>query len=124
MIVGIGTDIAEVERIRLALETYGEQFERKVFTEEEIAYCRRTPRRAAERYAARFAAKEAFAKALGTGISRGIYWKDISVRRFPGSRPFIELQGRAAEMCAGMRSHLSLTHTDSTAMATVILEKD
>lgn len=123
MIVGIGTDIAEVERIRQALETYGEQFEHKVFTSEEIAYCRRTPRRMAERYAARFAAKEAFAKALGTGISRGIYWKDISVRRQPGGRPYIVLSGRAAEMCSGMRSHLSLTHTDSTAMATVILEE-
>lgn len=123
MITGIGADITEVERIRRALETYGEQFERKIFTEEEIAYCRRTPRRMAERYAARFAAKEAFAKALGTGISRGIGWKDIGVRRLPGGRPFIVLRGRAAEMCAGMASHLSITHTDSTAMATVILEK-
>ncbi len=124
MIVGIGTDIAEVDRIRRALDLYGEQFERKVFTEEEIAYCQRTPRRAAERFAARFAAKEAFAKALGTGIARGVYWRDIGVRRMPGGRPFIELRGQAALLCAGMRAHLSLTHTETSAMATVILERE
>lgn len=124
MITGIGTDIAEVDRIARALETYGEQFEQKVFTAEEIAYCRSTPRRAAERFAARFAAKEAFAKALGTGIARGVYWRDIGVRRKPGQRPYIELQGHAATLCAGMRIHLSLTHSGNTAMATVVLERE
>ena len=123
MIVGIGTDIAEVDRIARALQTYGEQFERKVFTQEEIEYCRRTPRRASERYAARFAAKEAFAKALGTGIAKGVHWRDIGVRRMPGGRPFIKLRGHAATLCAGMSIHLSLTHTETTAMATVILER-
>ena len=123
MIIGIGTDIAEVDRIERALETYGEQFERKVFTPEEIAYCRSSPRRAAERFAARFAAKEAFAKALGTGIARGVYWRDIGVSRRPGERPQIVLRGHAATLSAGMLIHLSITHSGNTALATVILER-
>lgn len=122
MIVGIGTDIAEVDRIAAALATYGEQFERRVFSEEEIAYCRRTPRRMAERYAARFAAKEAFSKALGTGMRMGVAWRDIVVRRAMGGRPVLELRGHAAVLAAGMRAHLTITHTDSTAMAFVVLE--
>jgi holo-[acyl-carrier protein] synthase len=124
MIYGIGTDIAEVDRIAEALRVYGEQFERRVFSDEEIAYCRRTPRRMAERYAARFAAKEAFSKAIGTGMSRGIRWRDIVVLRKPGGRPTLDLRGEAGRRSAGMRAHLSLTHTDTTAMATVILEHD
>lgn len=123
MIVGIGTDLAEVERIAAALAEYGEQFERRVFTDEEIAYCRRTPRRMAERYAARFAAKEAFSKALGTGMRMGVAWRDIGVRRALGGRPVLELRGRAAELCRGMVAHLSITHTDTTAMAVVVLEQ-
>jgi len=124
MIVGIGTDLAEIDRIAKALDTYGEQFERRVFTEGEIRYCRSTPRRMAERYAARFAAKEAFSKALGTGMRAGVAWRDIEVRRAPGGRPILHLHGRAAELSAGMRAHLSLTHTDATAMAVVILERE
>jgi holo-[acyl-carrier protein] synthase len=77
----------------------------------------------AERYAARFAAKEAFSKALGTGMRAGVAWRDIEVRRAPGGRPTIHLHGRAAELAAGMQAHLSLTHTDTTAMAVVILER-
>ncbi|HVZ39465.1 MAG TPA: holo-ACP synthase [Candidatus Kapabacteria bacterium] len=124
MIVGIGTDLAEVERIARALATYGEQFERRVFSDEEIAYCRSTPGRMAERYAARFAAKEAFSKALGTGMRMGVAWRDIVVRRAMGGRPMLELHGRAAQLAVGMRTHLSLTHTDATAMAVVVLEQD
>lgn len=124
MIVGIGTDLAEVDRIAAALAEYGERFERRVFTNQEIAYCRRNPRRMAERYAARFAAKEAFSKALGTGMRVGVFWRDIEVRRALGGRPVLELHGRARELASGMRSHLSLTHTDATAMAVVILEQD
>ncbi len=124
MIVGIGTDLAEVDRIAAALAEYGERFERRVFTDLEIAYCRRNPRRMAERYAARFAAKEAFSKALGTGMRVGVFWRDIEVRRALGGRPVLELHGRARELAAGMRAHLSLTHTDATAMAVVILEQE
>ena len=123
MIVGIGPDLAEVGRIAEALATYGEQFEQRVFAESEVAYCKRSPLRMAERFAARFAAKEAFSKAIGTGMRMGVRWRDIVVRRAPGGRPFLELHGRAAELAAGMTAHLSLTHTDDTAMAVVILER-
>lgn len=123
MIIGIGTDVIEVSRIAEALEKYGEQFERKVFSDSEIAYCRRTPRRMAERYAARFAAKEAFSKAIGTGIRMGTRWRDIVVRHHITGQPWLDLHGSAAERCAGMTLHLTLTHTDSLAVATVVIEK-
>jgi holo-[acyl-carrier protein] synthase len=124
MIVGIGTDITEVERIANTLRVYGERFERKVFSDEEIAYCRLTPRRSAERYAARFAAKEALAKALGLGMARGLWWRDIAVRKLPSGQPELLLSGEAARLCTGLRSHLSLTHTDTMAMAVVVLERE
>jgi len=123
VIVGIGTDIIEVSRIAGALAAYGEQFEHKVFAESEIAYCRRTPRRAAERYAARFAAKEAFSKALGTGIRMGTRWRDVIVRHRPGGQPWLDLRGEAALRCQGCTLHLTLTHTDALAVATVVIER-
>ncbi len=124
MIIGIGTDITDVERIANTLRVYGERFERKVFSDEEIAYCRLTPRRSAERYAARFAAKEALAKALGLGMARGLWWRDIAVCKLPSGQPELLLSGEAARLCQGLRSHLSLTHTDTMAMAVVILERE
>lgn len=123
MIIGIGIDIIEVERIASALAEYGEQFERKVFSDEEIAYCRMTPRRSAERYAARFAAKEAFSKAIGTGIRMGTRWRDIVVRKMPSGRPVLQLRGALAERYGDLNIQLSLTHIESTAMAFVVLEK-
>jgi holo-[acyl-carrier protein] synthase len=123
MIAGIGTDIADISRIAEVLEEYGEQFERRVFSEEEIAYCRWSPRRRAERYAARFAAKEAFSKAIGTGIRGGFRWREIVVRKHPSGAPMLELRGSMAERYRGLRLHLSLTHTDTMAMAVVVLER-
>lgn len=124
MILGIGVDIIEVPRIAAALEQYGERFERRVFAEEEIAYCRRTPSRAAERYAARFAAKEAFSKAIGTGISMGTRWRDIVVLRKPSGQPTLVLRGPIAERYGKLRAHLSLTHINALAIAYVVLESD
>ncbi len=124
MIIGLGTDLAEIERVRQSIERFGERFLKRVYSPEEIAYCTRK-RNAAESFAARFAAKEAGAKALGTGISRGVSWQDFEVRRAPGERPHLELSGRAAEMAAALgvvRVSLSLTHAREWAMAVVILE--
>jgi holo-[acyl-carrier protein] synthase len=124
MILGIGTDLIEIERVQQSLNRFGERFMRKVFTAGEVAYCRRK-KQASESFAARFAAKEAAAKALGTGISRGISWQEIEVRRQPGERPTLHLSGRAAERASamGVRSlHLSLTHSRDVAMAVVIAE--
>jgi holo-[acyl-carrier protein] synthase len=123
MILGIGTDIIEVDRIRATLERYGQQFEERVFSPAEIAYCRRTPRRTAERYAARFAAKEAMSKALGTGISMGTRWRDMEVRKLPTGKPWMQLHGRLAERCIDCHIEITLTHTEALAMATVILER-
>jgi holo-[acyl-carrier protein] synthase len=124
MLIGTGVDLIEVERIAHSIERYGERFLHRVYTDHEIAYCRGR-RVSAESFAARFAAKEAGAKALGTGISRGVTWNEFQVARNPGGRPILELRGRAALLAKelGVRAiSLSLTHTVSLAMATVVME--
>jgi holo-[acyl-carrier protein] synthase len=124
MIVGTGIDIAEVPRIREAIERHGERFLKRVFTEGEIQYCESKANRV-ERYAARFAAKEAGMKAIGTGWNHGVRWRDIEVARKPGGRPTLLLHGKAAEFAAKLGAiniALSLTHTQQEAMAQVILE--
>jgi holo-[acyl-carrier protein] synthase len=124
MLIGTGVDLIEVERIAHSIERYGERFLHRVYTDHEIAYCR-ARRVSAESFAARFAAKEAGAKALGTGISRGVTWNEFEVARNPGGRPVLELRGRAALLAEelGVRAiSLSLTHTGSLAMATVVME--
>jgi holo-[acyl-carrier protein] synthase len=126
MIVGSGIDLVEIERIRHSVDRYGERFLNRVYTKAEQAYCL-SKRNAAESLAARFAAKEAGAKALGTGISRGVNWLEIEVLRVPGERPSLKFHGRAAERAASMgvvNAALSLTHSDSTAMASVALEDE
>lgn len=124
MILGIGTDLIEIERIEQSLDRFGERFMHRIFTEGEIAYCQQK-KHCAESFAARFAAKEAAAKALGTGIARGIGWQEIEVRRSPGERPTLHLTGRAAERAQAMKVqhlHLSLTHSRDIAMAVVVAE--
>ncbi|MDR3734848.1 MAG: holo-ACP synthase [Acidobacteriaceae bacterium] len=124
MLVGTGTDIIEIERIRQSIERYGSRFIERIFTPGEIAYCERK-KNAAESYAGRFAAKEAAAKALGTGIARGVTWREIEVVRKPGERPTIHLSGRAAvraAMMGAVAASLSITHSRELALATVLLE--
>lgn len=124
MVVGLGTDLIEIARVQQSLDRFGKRFMEKVFTDSEIAYCQRK-KHAAESFASRFAAKEAAAKALGTGISRGITWREIEVRREAGEPPTLHLNGRAAERAAvmGVRNiQLSLTHSQEIAMAVVIAE--
>ena len=125
MILGLGTDMIEVERIEASVRRFGNRFLRRVFTEAEIAYCLRKKSTAAESFAARFAAKEAAAKALGTGISRGVAWREIEVRRERGAAPTLHMSGRAAKRAEEMgvqRASVSLTHSRSAALAVVILE--
>ncbi|MSO20598.1 MAG: holo-ACP synthase [Acidobacteria bacterium] len=124
MIVGSGVDIAEVARVREVLARHGERFLQRVFTPLEIAYCQRH-KNSVERFAARFAAKEAAMKALGTGWRNGVTWKDFEVANEPSGKPTLRLTGKAAEICAalgGQRIHLSMTHTEATAFAQVIIE--
>ena len=115
----------EIARIERSVERYGEAFLRRIFTPGEIAYCLARKKTSAESFAARFAAKEAGAKALGTGISRGVSWRELEVRRAPGQRPELHLSGRAAEIAAHLgiaRLSLSLSHSREFAMAVVVAE--
>ncbi len=124
MILGTGIDLAEVDRIREAVEKYGRRFLERVFTPGEIAYVEAKANRH-ERYAARFAAKEAGMKAIGTGWRRGVRWQDFEVRNQRSGRPELILHGEAAEVAQRLgvgRIHLSLTHTASVAQAFVVLE--
>lgn len=124
MLVGTGIDVVEIARIADSIERYGERFLNRVFTPGEISYCRRK-RNSGESFAARFAAKEAAAKALGTGIQQGVTWKEMEVRRAPGERPTLHFSGRARELSQRMgvwKISLSLAHSNTVAMAMVLLE--
>src|SRR5580704_2716774 len=125
MVLGLGTDLMETRRVQESIERYGDRFLERIFTAGEIAYCLRKKKNAAESFAARFAAKEAGAKALGTGISRGVSWKEFEVKRKPGQRPELHLSGRAAEIARELgvkRMSLSLTHSRQMSMAVVVAE--
>ncbi|MBV1866019.1 MAG: holo-ACP synthase [Rhodobacteraceae bacterium] len=128
MILGIGTDMANIERISGTLERFGDRFRNRVFTEVEQ---RKAERRkdVAGTYAKRWAAKEACSKALGTGLAMGISWKDMSVRNLPSGQPVMELTGWAAERLAKMTPegfeatvHVSLTDDHPWAQAFVVIE--
>ncbi len=120
----MGVDLAEVARVRAAMERFGARFIERVFTAAEIAYVERKANRF-ERYAARFAAKEAGMKAIGTGWKRGVRWRDFEVANLPSGKPTLRLHGEAARVAErlGVKAvALSLTHTAEMAMAQVILE--
>ena len=122
-IIGTGIDLIEVERIRSMLETHGERFLQRCFTESEQAYADAAKKRRFEHYAARFAAKAAVMKALGTGWRDGIAWTDIQVIREPSGKPTLEVRGRCGEIAAqlGIGSwHISLSHTSTHAIASAI----
>ncbi|HKR30604.1 MAG TPA: holo-ACP synthase [Terriglobales bacterium] len=124
MIIGTGVDICEVPRIAASIARFGDRFLQKVFTPGEIRYCQ-SKRNSVERFAARFAAKEAAMKALGTGASRGVTWTSIEIGHAPGGRPILKLHGRTAQVAEQLGVHrisLSVTHTESSAMAMVIFE--
>jgi holo-[acyl-carrier protein] synthase len=124
MIVGLGVDIVELSRVRGIYARYGERFTGRVLTAAEAAYCA-TKHDPVPNIAARFAAKEAAAKALGTGIARGIAWRDIEVARQRGEAPTVVFHRRAAAratMLGAVRAHLTLTHGKDAAVAVVVLE--
>jgi holo-[acyl-carrier protein] synthase len=124
VIVGTGVDIAEVHRIREAIERHGKRFVERIYTPAEIAYVERKANRY-ERFAARFAAKEAGMKAIGTGWRHGVRWQDFEVANLPTGKPTLRFHGEAARFAdaLGVRNvALSLTHTAELGMAHVILE--
>lgn len=129
MIVGLGSDLCNIERIQASLDRFGERFEARVFTDTERAKAARRPFTRAGTYAKRFAAKEAFSKAVGTGFRRGVFMKDIGVVNAPSGAPTLMLSGGAkaaldALIPAGYEAHVHLTMTDDHpwAQAFVIIE--
>lgn len=124
-IVAVGLDATDIPRVDDALRRFGDRFLQRVFTRGEIAYCARH-RNPAPHLAARFAAKEAAMKALGTGRSRGVVWRDIEVVRRSGP-PQLRFHGAAAARLAALgatRALLTLTHSESLALAQVLLLGD
>lgn len=129
MIVGLGSDLASIERIQSSLDRFGDRFLNRVFTSAEQAKAERRPFTAAGTLAKRFAAKEAFSKAVGTGFKRGVYMKDIGVVNAPSGAPTLELTGGAKERLDAltpeghaMHVHVTLTDDHPWAQAFVILE--
>ena len=124
MIVGLGLDITEVDRMEAAIARRGRALLERLFTPSEIAYCERHRNRA-ERFAGRFAAKEAAMKALGTGWARGVRWADIEVVREPSGKPTLKLFGATRAIADGLGVKnivLTITHDGNTALAQVIFE--
>jgi holo-[acyl-carrier protein] synthase len=129
MIIGIGSDLCNIDRIAATLERHGERFEARVFTDVERAKAERRPFTKAGTLAKRFAAKEAFSKAVGTGFKRGVFMRDIGVVNLPSGAPTLALTGGAkARLDAitppgmAVHIHLSLTDDHPWAQAFVILE--
>ena len=127
MIIGLGSDLCDVRRIEKVLERHGERFLTRIFTPAERAKAERRTNRA-ETYAKRFAAKEACAKALGTGLRRGVFWRDMGVVNLPGGRPTMSLTGGALARLQAItpagceaRIEVSLTDEGPTAQAIVII---
>ena len=128
MILGIGVDLCNIERIEATLERFGDRFRHRVYTETELAKARRRPDEAAT-LAKRWAAKEACSKALGTGLRMGIAWRDMAVRNLRTGQPVMEVTGWAAERLAAMTPgghealiHVTLTDDHPWAQAVVIVE--
>jgi holo-[acyl-carrier protein] synthase len=124
VIVGLGLDIAEIDRMEAAITRHGAAIIERLFTPREAGYCE-SHRDRFERYAGRFAAKEAAMKALGTGWRTGVRWRDIEVIREPSGKPTLELQGVARERADKMGVKnilLTITHSGNLALAEVIFE--
>ena len=128
MILGIGSDLCDIRRIEASLARFGDRFTRRVFTDAERAKCDARAARAPS-YARRFAAKEACAKALGTGLSLGVFWRDMEVVNLPGGAPTLALSGGALDRLARMtptgheaRIHVTLTDEPPLAQAFVMIE--
>jgi holo-[acyl-carrier protein] synthase len=129
VIIGMGSDLCNIERIQAALDRHGGRFEQRCFTPVEQAKAARRPYTRAGTFAKRFAAKEAFSKAVGTGFYRGVYMKDIGVVNAPSGAPTLQLTGGAAKRLAEMVPdgheaviHLTLTDDHPWAQAFVIIE--
>jgi holo-[acyl-carrier protein] synthase len=125
MIIGLGSDIVDVRRIKDVLDRHGDRFLDRCFTPIERAKADRRARRI-ETYAKRFAAKEACSKALGTGMARGVFWRDMGVINLPGGRPTMKLTGGALKRLQaltpdGCEARIDVTITDEGPMAQALV---
>jgi len=128
IVLGLGNDLCNIDRIRNSIDRFGDRFIRRIFTDAEIAKANRRELTRAATYAKRFAAKEACAKALGTGIRRGVFFRDMGVVNLPSGQPTLKLTGGAAERLAVMTPagmvpdiHLTITDDDPWAQAVVLI---
>jgi holo-[acyl-carrier protein] synthase len=131
VILGIGSDIIDIRRVEKTLARFGDRYVQRIFTPIEQARAERRPDQRAASYAKRWAAKEACAKALGTGMSRGVYWRDMGVANLPSGQPTMRLTGGAAARLAEMTPpghepciHVSLTDDDPLALSFVIISAE
>jgi len=131
MILGTGIDTIDIRRIERTLERFGERFTHRIYTELERNRAERRPHQRAATYAKRFAAKEATAKALGTGLKRGVFWRDMGVANLPSGQPTMKLTGGAQRRLAEMTPpgytphiHVSLTDDYPLAVSFVIISAE
>ena len=129
MIIGLGSDLCNIERIRNSLDRFGTRFENRVFTEIELSKAKRRPHTYAATLAKRFAAKEAYSKAVGTGFRAGVFMKDIGVVNSPSGAPTLALTGGAKARLDALvpqghvaRVHVTLTDDHPWALALVVIE--
>lgn len=125
MILGLGSDLIDIRRVEQSIDKYGERFLNRIFTEVERAKSDRRANRAAS-YAKRFAAKEACSKALGTGLSKGVFWRDMGVVNLPGGKPTLRLTNGALRRLeeitpGGHQAVIDLTITDDFPLAQAIV---
>ncbi len=121
-IQGIGVDVVDIARVKIALDAWGPALLKKMFTETEIAYCK-SKKKPHEHFAARFAAKEAVSKAMELGWRGKFRWKDVEVVNEPSGAPKIILYDYVASLLGQSRVHLSISHTEMTVVAFAIIEK-
>lgn len=123
MIVGIGTDIIEVERIREIAEKFGKRFLDRIYTPIEQEYCESFKDTKYVHYAARFAMKESFSKAIGTGITEGFKFKEVGIVNEKNGKPLVVLDGELKKKWGKYKTHISLSHTRGNAVAYLIIEE-
>ena len=123
MIIGIGTDIIEVERIKAICEKYGQRFLDRIYTKDEQQYCESFNDTKYLHYAARFAVKESFSKAIGTGITSGFKFKEIGILNEKNGRPYVVLDGKLKEKWGGYNIFVSLSHTEENAISYLVIEE-
>ncbi len=126
MIIGLGTDLCDIQRIQDTLDRFGDRFTHRLYTELERFRADRRPARRADRYAQMFAAKEACSKALGTGFRQGVFWRDMEVVHLRSGKPTLKIVGGALERLQlltpdGFRAHANVTLTDESGLAEAVV---